>query len=62
MLVQIPDDCPDALAALMRRCWSSKATERPGFREISVLLVKVRNGFVVGGGDSLRPIVRHTVR
>ncbi|XP_002970062.2 serine/threonine-protein kinase HT1 [Selaginella moellendorffii] len=31
---EVPENCPSALAALMRRCWSANPDKRPGFPEI----------------------------
>ena len=37
----IPDDCPEVLADLMRRCWKKKPEERPSMKEISSIILNL---------------------
>lgn len=38
----IPDDCPPALAELLKECWASEPTDRPSFAVIVETLEKMK--------------------
>jgi len=33
-VLPIPQDCPDNLYNIMKRCWRTEATQRPSFKEL----------------------------
>ena len=39
--MEIPQECPETVADIMKACWLSKAAKRPSFLLISLLLAKL---------------------
>jgi serine/threonine protein kinase len=45
---EIPKDCPEALATLIRKCWSATPESRPSFADICVELRHVQCSLLIG--------------
>ena len=39
-----PDDCDDALLALMEHCWVEEPDDRPNFSDVIKVIIKVNSG------------------
>jgi serine/threonine protein kinase len=50
---QIPNDCPDHFAKVIKKCWSSQASKRPGMNEVVAYL----DSLVEGDDDEYQPSV-----
>ena len=55
-----PDDCDDALLALMEHCWAEEAADRPNFSDVIKVIIKVNSGKYVQVHEASTRVVTPT--